>query len=277
MEDFIKTLRAQLYERVSSPLLGAFLVSWCIWNWRVFLIWVGGAELSAKLALVDEYFSGWQKWGIRGFVVPAATTAFYIYVYPWIALPVYRFVQRRQADLQRVRQEFEDEKPLPQKEARELRRALELAEQKFDALIVRKDSQIQALGNEVTSLQKALDAARPSASTSEANPSLPFQENVEKVPKTVLRPTEASLRNQFSDLTNVEREILARIFDGERGNKFVSASDISPNVSADAIEQFAGALRSMVERGLIEFENGRLRLTAPGMNMAVNVVKNPRL
>jgi hypothetical protein len=273
--------------------------------------------VSEKLVLVDGYFSGWEKWGIRGFVVPALTTGFYIYVYPWIALPVYRFVQKRQAELQRVRQEFEDEKPLPQKEARELRQALEMAQEQFDALISRKERQIQAQGNEITSLQKALDEATSrvsrdnavlnpppavpenaeslfrknatSASTVASNPPLPFPTGVEKVGRTVLipkgaeakPPTAAALRDHYGNtaagLSQFEKEVMARIFEGETGNEFVSASDISPDDSSDALKKFADTLRSLEERRLVEFENGRLRLTPAGMNVVRNFVKNFRL
>ena len=37
LEEISKSIRADLYERASSPLLGAFLTSWLIWNWKTML------------------------------------------------------------------------------------------------------------------------------------------------------------------------------------------------------------------------------------------------
>jgi hypothetical protein len=37
-DDAIKSIRAELYERVASPLLGSFIVSWLIWNYRLILL-----------------------------------------------------------------------------------------------------------------------------------------------------------------------------------------------------------------------------------------------
>lgn len=35
MEEFGTSLKAALYERSKSPFYGAFIISWCIWNWRL--------------------------------------------------------------------------------------------------------------------------------------------------------------------------------------------------------------------------------------------------
>ena len=35
ISDFRKSINSILYERVSSPLFGTFVISWLIWNWKI--------------------------------------------------------------------------------------------------------------------------------------------------------------------------------------------------------------------------------------------------
>jgi hypothetical protein len=35
LDDFRKSINSVLYERMTSPLFGALLISWCIWNWDI--------------------------------------------------------------------------------------------------------------------------------------------------------------------------------------------------------------------------------------------------
>jgi len=38
MDDIFKSIKAFLYDRVASPLFGAFVTAWSIWNYRVISI-----------------------------------------------------------------------------------------------------------------------------------------------------------------------------------------------------------------------------------------------
>ena len=38
MGDIIKSIKAYLYDRAASPLIGAYITAWSIWNYRVFII-----------------------------------------------------------------------------------------------------------------------------------------------------------------------------------------------------------------------------------------------
>ncbi len=49
IEDFKKSIQAVFYERISSPLSGAFCLSWVAWNWKLlYTLFFGNGCLSTK-------------------------------------------------------------------------------------------------------------------------------------------------------------------------------------------------------------------------------------
>lgn len=37
-DELKKSISAILYERTTSPLFGSFILSWTVWNWKIFYI-----------------------------------------------------------------------------------------------------------------------------------------------------------------------------------------------------------------------------------------------
>ncbi len=48
LEEFSKTVKAQLYERANSPLIGSFLIAWCIWNHRFIMVLLSELSFQEK-------------------------------------------------------------------------------------------------------------------------------------------------------------------------------------------------------------------------------------
>src|SRR5579859_6638907 len=89
--ELFKEIRLAVSERLASPLVGTYSISWVIWNFKFFLIAFSGEQISAKLILIhDQMF-----WGAYGylwtFCGPAIMTALYIFAYPYPAQFVYEF------------------------------------------------------------------------------------------------------------------------------------------------------------------------------------------
>jgi hypothetical protein len=54
VNEIVKSAKAQLSERIASPLIGSFVISWCLWNYK-FLVILFSA--SAFMWPVRETFS----------------------------------------------------------------------------------------------------------------------------------------------------------------------------------------------------------------------------
>lgn len=123
LDDLTKEIKAQLYERVKSPLFGAFAFSWVGWNYRPILAVLSGMTFPEKLAYFDSiYPSGWH-WVGYCFGGPLLTAVVFLLAYPHPARWMYRYWAGQHKELKKVQQEIEDETPLTQEEARALRKA----------------------------------------------------------------------------------------------------------------------------------------------------------
>src|SRR5688572_12908861 len=112
MEEFSKSIKAFLYERSSSPLFGAFIVAWLGWNYRAIATLFSEESLIDKFLIIDRLYKsepilGFLYWGQvkHGLLIPAAITAAYIFVYPILAKPVYKYSLKKQQELRKIKQE----------------------------------------------------------------------------------------------------------------------------------------------------------------------------
>lgn len=109
MDDYIKSIKAQLYDRAVSPLFGTFALSWAAWNYKFIVLLVSTMEVEKKLSYIPSVL--YTSWGDRlgtGLIFPAITTFAFIYGYPHVAKPVYRYVRQKQKELREIKHAIEE-------------------------------------------------------------------------------------------------------------------------------------------------------------------------
>ncbi len=120
--DLTKDIKAQLYERARSPLTGAFIISWIAWNFRPIAIFFSNLTLDEKLVRWDAFYSGAYVPYLYGLIFPLATSALFILLYPFPAKWAYHYWHWQHIKIKKIQQQIEDETPLTQDEAKELRK-----------------------------------------------------------------------------------------------------------------------------------------------------------
>lgn len=128
-----KSVKAVLYDRISSPLLGTFAVSWVLWNHRFITVLLSNMEPIEKFKVVDTVlYSTWDSllWKMAAF--PLLTTALFIFLYPYPARFVFEFTRKHQKRLKEIRQRIDDETPLTVEESREIRSAALQAQLRYE-------------------------------------------------------------------------------------------------------------------------------------------------
>lgn len=156
VEDAIKSIKAILYERATSPLLGAFFASWLVSNYKLVLVLFSSMEVTRKFTFIENelyptiFCSVWHL-----LVLPATGAIFLIFVYPFPAKYVYEFWRKQQKQLKEIKQRIEDETPLTIEESRELRKKYDSLVGHYELIIESKDREINEL-NEI--LQKKENA-----------------------------------------------------------------------------------------------------------------------
>jgi hypothetical protein len=154
MEDFKKSLKAWLYDRTANPLFFTFLFSWCVWNYKLFIVAFTGNEPLQKLFLIELhlYREWWQAWCYM-LVAPALTTAFMILVYPilsqWTAVVLKTYQNRYASRLL----ELDNKRPVDEGEVHLLRGELVAVQSHFSEMENSKNAEISDLRKTITTLQ----------------------------------------------------------------------------------------------------------------------------
>jgi len=176
VDEIVKSAKAQLSERIASPLIGSFAISWCIWNYKFLVILFSAASVSQTFALIDKIvFPTTWSLILNGVLLPAATTFAYIFVYPYPAKYVYEFTRRRQKEINEVRQRIEDETLLSIEESRNIRVEVLQTEKVHQEIVDRLNGEISRLKLETTNGQAELSTVPPTVDESSQEAVTPTQ------------------------------------------------------------------------------------------------------
>lgn len=159
MKDIINSFKAHLYERTSSPLIGAFIFYWIICNYKlIMIIFDGEMKLNEKFDLIktiypQEKITLWNGFDIyyqillgNGLLIPLIITLVYILLLPFISNKIYSLWINHQNDLKKR----SNGKVLTEKEFGELQQKYFELELSFSKTFSEKDK-------EITELKKFLD------------------------------------------------------------------------------------------------------------------------
>jgi hypothetical protein len=151
MDDLIKSLKAQLYDRVASPLLSSFLISWAVWNHRIFVVMTSSdLKLQQKFTYADEVlYPHFYEVAFKGFIWPLLSALALLFIYPIPGRWVYQYVRKEQKRLKEIQQKIDDETPITQEDAKELRAAIRKADAEFQKEIAERDKLIVRLREEI--------------------------------------------------------------------------------------------------------------------------------
>ncbi|MFZ4876821.1 hypothetical protein ACL9RI_17215 [Janthinobacterium sp. Mn2066] len=173
MNDLINGIKAQLYDRLSSPLLFTFAFSLLAWNYRAVLIFLSSLTPSDKFLALDLLSLSWNNetfyWPSHLIFFPLATSAIYIFALPWVEKIVFEYSLMRKRDLKISRQKIEDKTPVSTEEARELRSLGEVAYKEYDAVIKSRQEEIARLKIEVDDLKEKLKSLSPSSTNADTH------------------------------------------------------------------------------------------------------------
>lgn len=255
LDDLAKTVKAQLYERASSPLLGAFAISWIAWNYRFLLVLISSMPTAEKFTYIDtNIFSSYQVIFLHGTLYPLLTTLSLIFIYPIPAKFVYEHWRKRQRELKEIQQRIDDETPLTREEARELRHETLNAKLEFEQELERRSAEITRLKETIKELQprEKVEVDRPQKKQAKSTP---------------IQATETSSR-----LSDDQVQMLRRIAESAQGlaeKKLITSSGNDRILAAYNLGELE--TRNYVSRDYSStFGDYALKATHPGRSYLVN-------
>lgn len=281
--DFIRDLWASLVagarDRTTNPLSISFVISWCLWNYKFFLILFGEVSTWEKLdAIALMYPHRPSTYCGAALLYPLLSALVYVFIYPVVSMvPIwaYRTYQIWTANLVK---RVEKARVLSQADAIELTRRHEREKTELEA-------QLNSLSVEVRQLQNALREAEEQVKpVDEPNSVVGTSETTEPSGKATEHPistNEASSTDPDQDVPSLDATRIKLILN--LSNRSVPAR---AKMIADAMSQNF----SLVDADLKSLQKDRLvdtsqmpggglgwELTPRGRKIAVRLLKDAEL
>lgn len=158
-DELSKSVKASLYERVSSPLAGSFVICWLAINWEivVVLLFVNSEKLGLpKNEYILFNLISWE----RGFLLPAITSLTLIIVYPYISRIAHSLWIKYSTSLKLDKREADNKITLTISESIELRLMVQDMERKFLESIQTSQDQLSDQSSLISDLEKSLKEIR---------------------------------------------------------------------------------------------------------------------
>lgn len=238
MLDNIKdSIKAKLYDFAYTPFMSSYIISWVLFNHKYLLVYFGESPLDDKLLYLGECH--------LEFLLPLCVALIYVFIYPAIALVFYYVTLWYNKQTMRIKQRIEDETPITQEKARELKREhYKLADELDQAHEKLKENQkehAEALANTLKPLQDEIESYLSTQKVSD--------ELIQK-----LETENGSLKKSLENLPAItaERDELKEKFDNM----------IHLDTSSDSTEEIAIAKPTTVEvpKKIVRQEDDRTKV-----------------
>ncbi len=238
------SIKAYLYERTVSPLLGALTVSWCIWNYRFFFLATSELKYADKMAEIDRFYQSTTtysfynlfEWTIShlystGILFPLSTALLYLFVFPYPSEWVFRFSLARSERLAKIKNTIEDNKLLSIEQSREIRLKLAETERVYDEEIERKNRAIESRDRRIEELEAQIGPIQ--TELDESNATL---EALSAALKERLKDEE-SQQASMAEITRMIQEGASLIGDTEDSEDLVDETEEDPITEVEQIKE----------------------------------------
>jgi len=154
-DEFRKSLKASLYERTASPIIGAFVSAWLIFNWKLCLIMaIADDSIYERLAYIEKspYIDIWPN-----FYSPAIAAGIFIGLYPLASLLPYMWWEWYAKKKAEIKNSMQRGVLISLEKSIQLRNEIDNQEAKFEEMLKSKEQKNAELLVMHDNLQKLLE------------------------------------------------------------------------------------------------------------------------
>lgn len=257
-EEAIKSIRAHLYERSTSPLMGSFIASWLVWNYKFILLVFSSEDLAGKYSYInDVLYATWEQMYLQGGIYPLATALLYIFAYPHPARWTLGYSRKQQKIINDKKREIENETLLTLDESRKIRREHVQIADSYEAELNKKNREIESLKGELEEIAEIQNQSKISHedtpledgnTNNQRDPLEKLETHLEKTLKVFLVEKKPSVTTICSLLS--EKEIHAKYNLEQLENKGLVKSNYRQNGWIYELTENGRAY--LVEKGLVD-------------------------
>lgn len=123
MDDFLKDLKFAVNDRLRSPILGTFLISWISWNFSTVILVFGSGEFDKKIIMLEKLYPSNFSYFWQGLVYPFASASAFVLIYPFIARWTFLYWIKQLKKTKEKQTKIDDETPLTLEDIQELKKS----------------------------------------------------------------------------------------------------------------------------------------------------------
>jgi hypothetical protein len=156
MSDLTTSLKEIFNERISSPFYGSLIVSWLLWNWKIPYVtfFIDQSRLGDATNKIDYIFKHCDSpWNLA--VFPLLSTAVIVLLMPYVTNGASWVTERFDTWRINKKNEVQGKRLLTVEESLQLRIEIQNQEEKYSAIIIKKDSEIMTLKQQNSLLSKS--------------------------------------------------------------------------------------------------------------------------
>jgi hypothetical protein len=255
IEDVTKSFKASLYDRVTSPLSGTFLLSWMVINWKIMVVLFVGVESGggSRINFIQTQTSS-PGWFWPMLIFPLLSALFLTILYPAISLPIYKISRSQHNKKMAAKKKLDDEEPLTREQETKIRADIAMIRDENRQLREQRERDDEAFAIKRADLEKQIEELRTQLEThSEGSDKV---KDAKEIKNRFISKVLGTLMNLGIDgevQNSVRRTIKSVNIDGELLDKLKKAFDAAGILDSNQSKLFDDI---MMVKGLpVSFEN----------------------
>ena len=170
LSDILKSIHAQLYERAVSPLIGSFVLSWLIINYKFIMLLFSEFTLNEKYWAIDYWlYPDWMSVILFNVIYPLIAASFYIFVYPFFAQYAFEYSRKQHLKLINKKKEIDGQRLMDIDDSRALINKHYEMRREFESELDDRDSEITVLKSKLKENENLKESKKSHLSTLDSN------------------------------------------------------------------------------------------------------------
>lgn len=226
LKEISNSIRATLYQRVSSPLYGTYIFSWCLYNWAIFLpLLFGDESFDTRIETFRAaLYSPESKFIYSTLLIPMLMTIVILCVQPILQRFLYIYTEWNRSEGLKKRDKFNSETMLTLEQSNELRASVQKVQQFHQEVMKNKNIEIEEYKRQLD-LKESLNEK-----ISKKNTDLIEASAAAESDKSTLSTEIAQSKTEIAQLT-LKYERLAKTFSKQRKRQLALRYNLTPKGS----------------------------------------------
>jgi hypothetical protein len=168
LNDFLTSTRQNVLDRVSSPLITSFMVSWCLWNYKFIIILFSDTSVTQTFEMIERIsFPGWESVISHGIFLPLTSAVVYVFGYPYPARFTHKYLKKQshltndhnpmsEEDYVRIQTKIRTEKEKQEDDIKKLTMENTKAKENHQSLLEQFNNKAKRHSDEITELKQSI-------------------------------------------------------------------------------------------------------------------------